>query len=284
MTDSERDLLDAVLAGRTDGIPDAFRPVADTLAALRAAPASAELSGEAAARAEFRAFMRGGGARADPALTLVLPVPPAEALPRRAPRHRRRRRPLARPRMPLRPVVLGTAAAAVIAIVIGLTSAAPGSLQNLARFGHPMAGKSPTAAGSGQRAAVGSLQGKATAEPAPSPAVSQPVAPRQPSMSTLCQQYLDFYTRPESGPDWEAEAALGKEIANIAELKVTKLPWDGFRVYGYCAEYLYGKSYKEPRHQKGMPGAAFGWPGSGGTTGTSGQEGSGPSSGGGSGR
>jgi hypothetical protein len=55
----ERD-LDALLSGEAAGIPDALRPVADTLAALRSAPQCTELAGEAAARAAFRAFTVAG--------------------------------------------------------------------------------------------------------------------------------------------------------------------------------------------------------------------------------
>jgi hypothetical protein len=47
----ERD-LDSLLAGKTD-VPDALRPVADTLSALRTAPSPRELRGEAFIRAQF---------------------------------------------------------------------------------------------------------------------------------------------------------------------------------------------------------------------------------------
>ncbi len=46
--------LDAVLSGETAGVPEPLLPVAGALAALRAAPARAELAGEAAALAAFR--------------------------------------------------------------------------------------------------------------------------------------------------------------------------------------------------------------------------------------
>jgi len=45
--------LDSLLAGKTD-VPDALRPVADTLSALRTAPSPRELRGEAFIRAQFR--------------------------------------------------------------------------------------------------------------------------------------------------------------------------------------------------------------------------------------
>jgi hypothetical protein len=51
----ERD-LEAVLSGNLDGIAIGLRSVAMTLAALHVGPTRAELSGEAAARAAFRAF------------------------------------------------------------------------------------------------------------------------------------------------------------------------------------------------------------------------------------
>jgi hypothetical protein len=86
----ERD-LDAVLSGETAEIHPALRPVADTLAVLRAAaPTPAELHGEAAVMAEYRAL--GLGQSDGPAQTLVLPAVPAGRPPRRAARHRARRR------------------------------------------------------------------------------------------------------------------------------------------------------------------------------------------------
>jgi hypothetical protein len=55
----ERD-LEAILSGKTDGIAIGLLPVARSLAPLLAAPAQAELAGEDAARAAYRAFLVSG--------------------------------------------------------------------------------------------------------------------------------------------------------------------------------------------------------------------------------
>jgi hypothetical protein len=144
---TERDLFAAVLAGRTDAIPDALRPVADTLSALRAAPADAELAGESAARAEFRAVMRRGFAPTTPeawsvpADTLVLSLPaPAARPPRRGARHRRRGR--SGSALLFSPAVLfSAAAAAVVVLAIGLTSLVPTPLHSFIHTGNTASSK-----------------------------------------------------------------------------------------------------------------------------------------------
>ncbi|MGH3249652.1 MAG: hypothetical protein ACRDOI_26085, partial [Trebonia sp.] len=72
--------LDGLLSGGSRDVPEELLKVIPALDALRAAPRGAELSGEAAVRADFREIMLAGlrgpafpGAGAGDARTLILP-------------------------------------------------------------------------------------------------------------------------------------------------------------------------------------------------------------------
>jgi hypothetical protein len=229
----ERD-LDAVLSGEMTDIPVALRPVADTLAALRAAGAPAEFSGEAAIMAEFRGLAESHGlgeaARpADPAATLQLPAAPADRprSGRRAARQRGKRR--AAPRVSLRAGALtGLAAAAVIAVAVVFTGL-PGPIQRLVDRAHQST-VSPSHPGGGDSASPG-LQAKgATAEPTPTPAHSRHGAASPSSEpSRLCREYYGYSTPPGSA-DRRAESSLIKQLS--------KLAGGSHRIPGYCSPYV----------------------------------------------
>ncbi len=122
--------LEGLLSGENVWLPDGMRPVAGTLAALRAAPMRAELAGEASARAAFREIMLAGergpgwsGRGVGDGRTLILPARPSDGGPHavtrprhshRRPRRRRRWQPKA---------VAGAAAGAAVVIVGGIALA-----------------------------------------------------------------------------------------------------------------------------------------------------------------
>jgi hypothetical protein len=180
----ERD-LDAVLSGATVDIPVALRPAADILAALRAAAAPAEFSGQATimaefrVQAEFRALGLAEAARAaDPAMTLQLPVLPADRPRRRTAPHRGRRR--AASRVSLRAgALMGAAAAAAIVITVVLAGNLPGPIQHLAaHFAHlsTVSPSSRPAAGSGASPGL-QVTGAATEPAHPKPSHHATVSP-----------------------------------------------------------------------------------------------------------
>ncbi|HLH82747.1 MAG TPA: hypothetical protein VKV38_05740 [Trebonia sp.] len=228
----ERD-LDAVLSGETADIADALRPVADTLAALRAPGVPAELSGEAAVMAEFRALGRGDAARpAVPATTLQLPVIPAVRPLGRAARHRGRRRAASRARR--QAVALIGIAVTVIVLAVAFAG------NNLLG---PM-GRASTASRSSARPAEGDpaspgLQARGAVTERPSPARSAHATPSRPSPSpsssspgpgTMCRAYFGYLGHREPPGSWPAESPLLRELSQLA---------GGLsRVPGYCGPYL----------------------------------------------
>src|SRR5260370_233013 len=122
-------VADALLDGQLALVPAEYRPLADAVAALSGPPSAAELTGEARARAAYRAF--GSGALDDPGVqshTLPLELAPA-GRPRRSQRARHRSGPT---RPPGRRVMRGRlglvsgVAAAVIVIAGGLAYATGG--------------------------------------------------------------------------------------------------------------------------------------------------------------
>jgi hypothetical protein len=226
----ERD-LDAVLSGGTADIADALRPVADTLAALRAPGVPAELSGETAVMAEFRALRRGDAARpAVPATTLQLPVIPAVRPPGRAARHRGRRRAASRVRR--RAVALVGIAAAVIVLAVAFAG------NNLLG---PMERASTVSRSSARPAesdpASPGLQARGAVTEPPSPAGSARATPSRPSPSssspapgTMCRAYFGYLGHREPPGSWPAESPLLRELSQRA---------GGLsRVPGYCGPYL----------------------------------------------
>jgi hypothetical protein len=240
----ERD-LDALLSGETVDIPLTLRQVADALVALRAAPTTAELSGEAnimaefSAVAEFRALGLSEAARAGgEAHTLVLPaVPGGDVPPRRGARHRVRRAaqrpPGRRPVSRRAGVVLGGAAAALVVA----TAALAASLHGPSHPSHPSAVQSSTshsATGSGVSAseAANSAATEHPSHPASSraagPGVSVPPSKSKPAK--MCRAYFDFLRHP--GP----KSKLADEVTLYWQL--VQLAGGPDKVLGFCGQYI----------------------------------------------
>ena len=262
----ERD-LDALLSGDTAETPVALRQVADALTALRAEPAPAELSGEMAARAEFRAFAESLGlgldeaARADgqpyaevlSALALGAGRPSARhrimrgtrggaARPGR-PARRHRAAPPGR-RISRRGAVLtavGAAAALIVAVFVG-TGSLPGPIHPL---GHSSAAGTPSGGGSASSSSPSQNLQARSATPVPShkPAPTQSAratpssssAPTgSPSPGDLCREYFNNLLPPRPHDSRTVEDALLAQIAKLAGNP------PHFDVYTYCAQYRHG--------------------------------------------
>jgi hypothetical protein len=272
----ERD-LDALLCGETTDTPVALRQVADALAALRAAPTPTELSGEAVARAEFRAIVLDEEARTDGGpYALVLSALTLDGAHRPPPRHRRGLRLArggpARPQ-PSRPagrrvrrpggVLVGAVALVVIAAAVALTASLSGPIQ---RLGRSTADSRPTVAhsssGSGSQAVTGSGSTEsATHRTAPAHSVrpTPPAshAPRRPAQSPAqrpCTEYYEYFKNSQHrGKLSSAENTLLQNLIKAA---------GGYSsVYAYCAPYIHSVfpnglppwAFPQPPQQQGTP-------------------------------
>ncbi len=226
----ERD-LDVVLSGETADIPLALRSVADTLAALRGAPSPAELSGEATIMAEFRALGLGEAGRpAGPAQTLELPALPADRSPRRAARHRARRRGV--PSVSRRAgALMGVAAAVLIGVVVAFGSL-PGPIRGFTHMGRTSTVSPSSAHPSGGNFPSPGLQATGAATtPDPTATRSQVVPSPTPSSqaSRLCQELYGYHTHPESWGSWKS---LYQQLSTLAGSS------NFVRVSQYCRPYL----------------------------------------------
>lgn len=220
----------------------ALRQVADTLAALCAAPTRAELSGEATIMAEFDAiaeFRPLGLSQAAPpygmAHTLVLPVPPPGAPRRRGARHRNRR-PAPSVSKRTAAILIAAAAALVVAAV-----AVTGNLPGLQKSNAPQstAASSATHSGAGNSGSQG-VQANRAATESPNrdratPTDSAAVQPAKvPPQEELCRAVFGFFLQPEQGPDWRSKWAT--EIANLKKLE--KLAGGPGKAGKFCAQYV----------------------------------------------
>jgi hypothetical protein len=258
----ERD-LDALLSGDTTDTPVALRQVADALAALRAAPTQAELTGEAVARAEFRALVLDEGARTDGLpYDQVLSALTLDGARRHPARHggrpvRRRRRSSTRPLTRRGGILLGVAAAVVIVVVVAFNGSLSGPIQRLARSAaisapastHPAPRPSQSLNGSGKKT-------EQTARPtrsAPSTHRTSPAANVTPGQgqtqaSGSCRTYYRYFLHSRPWTKWpSAEVALLEQLSKQAG--------GSSRVYTYCARYLGGM------FPRGMPWWAYPLPG-----------------------
>jgi hypothetical protein len=261
----ERD-LDALLSGGVTETPVALRQVADALTALRAEPAQAELSGEAAARAEFRAFAESLGlgldeaARADghpyaevlSALALRAGRPTARhriirgtrggaARPGR-PARRHRAGPPAR-RISRRGAVVtavGVTAALVVAVFVGT-----GSLPGPHPLGHSSAAGTPSVGGSPSKSSPSQNLQARSATPVPSHKAtpthsaretpsSSPSSVPSPSPADLCRAYYRDLLSPQPHDARTVEHALLVQIAKLAGDPAH------FDVNMYCVQHLHG--------------------------------------------
>jgi hypothetical protein len=258
----ERD-LDALLSGQMADTPPALRQVADALTALCAAPTPAELTGEAAARTEFRALAETLGFGLDEAVRTdghpyaeVLSALAMEGPAARPPaRHRiirnargasggaarsarpHRARPPGRRLNRRSGVLVAVAGAALVMALISLTGSLPGPIHSLEHLS--AAGKSSptTSVSSGSqnlqaRSATPEPSHRTTpARPARQTPSSSPASSAQSQANELCRA---FY--------WELERAQPSEI--LAELHLIReidyLAGDPvhFDVSSYCGQYV----------------------------------------------
>jgi hypothetical protein len=277
----ERD-LDALLSGDMAETPVALRQVADALTALRAEPAQAELSGEAAARAEFRALSESLGldeaARTDghpyaevlSALALGAGRPSARHRiirgagggPGRAAR-RHSAGPPGRPIGRRGAVWMAASVAAVLVVAVFIvTGSLPGPIHPLGHSsaagaqsgGPPHASPSPS-----QNVQVGSAtpvpSHKATpTHPASASSSRTSTHPPNPLARALCHTFYENFSHLQP-QGWQAEKSLYSEIANLAGNPVH------FDVSSYCASYV------RDIYPNGPPLTPFGQTGSQGNSG-----------------
>jgi hypothetical protein len=238
--------LDALLSGETGSTPVALQPVESTLAALRAAATRRELSGEAVARAAYRAFAPGPltPATLPPATaeqhadvtahTLVLPSADYREQPaaRRRHRHRRPRQAAAGARRPGIPVTVA-AAAALIVVATVVTGALTGSIGELTSFGRQPVSASASARATGQSPGSQGLLATGAARdrtPSPKPTESAPPAPRPTSdPGSQCREYFAYLAHPTRGGG-AAWIALRGQLAKQAG--------SPFKINEYCLRYL----------------------------------------------
>jgi hypothetical protein len=219
-----------LLSGKHVRVTEGMRPLASTLAALRAAPMPAELAGEATARMMFRQIMTAsasgqagsGGGRAS---TLGRSAPAADAGPRPVarPRHSHRRPRRRRWQFGGEHGKLAVAGAAAAVVIVGAAAvgafAATGGQSG--QTGHST-GTTSTPARSGGGTELNGLDGtgkEATAHPTPSASPSQQPASGPgtgASPGALCRQYWEFFTHPESRAAVAAASDNFEQLSNLA--------------------------------------------------------------------
>jgi hypothetical protein len=227
----ERD-LDALLAGDGAYVPVALRQVADALTALRAAPSPAELHGEAAAMAEFRALGAFGAAGAGEHARTAMPMvadgaAPAIVLPARTESGRRRRH--RRTQWHARPSRIGllasVAAVLVIAAAIAYSGNLPGPAQRLAHM--TLAAPPPRHVGAVTSPGVEDKSASAVPTPnlrataaAPStsgvsqPATSSPSA--RASEAGICDAFIKSFDQHATGRDPWWKSSVYAELSAAA--------------------------------------------------------------------
>jgi hypothetical protein len=257
--------LEDLLSGANVRLPEGMRPVAGSLAALRAAPTRAELAGEARARAAFLRNLPAQASepdRAGPAgdgPTLILPTRTAGGGPHavRGPRHSHRRPPK---RGRWQPKALAGAAAGAAVVIVGGIALAGGFSGGGGHPGQP--GQSSSAAsattpaggaGSGARGLEGTATKEPTAHPTPSASGGQPSSAGSGAgsgRSALCRQYWAFLAHPESPARWAAEKDTLHQLSELAGS-----PWNVSR---YCTGYYAWGSPPAPMpdagNNRGGPG------------------------------
>jgi len=234
--------LEGLLSGSNSYYPAGLRPVAQTLDALRAAPMRAELGGEAAARADFRAIVLGArsgaawsSAGSGDGRTLILQAEAAVVTPRPVQgRHRRRA-----PRRGTWPVkaLAGVAAAAVV--VVGVT-ALMGTLPGIGHFRPSADPSAKTASTYGAHSGPNGVAEGASAEAThPSPAGSTPSAD---APSQLCRNF--YVNHPMSKSD---RNALYQQLVELAA---------PMNVKPYCMRFLdvYDRPADQGSENPGMYG------------------------------
>jgi hypothetical protein len=249
--------LDGLLSGEDDCFPEELQPVARTLDALRAAPMRSELSGEAAARADFRrVLLSGESGPAWPAgevggsRTLILSPEAASGRLHPTARPHSHRRPPRRGRWQAKALV-GTAAAAVV--IVGATALASTLTRSGGHSGQP-GHSSGTTSAMAQATAPGShgVDGTATPESAakPTPKASKQSAAgtgADSDPSTLCRQYSEFLMPAGPHESRMTQGELGQLSAQAG---------GPANVSSYCLHILQPWE-KVPGNYPGAPGAGF---------------------------
>jgi hypothetical protein len=227
----ERD-LDAVLAGQMADIPIALRPVADVLAALRAAPAPAELRGEANAMAEFRAYGPAGVAHPmGPAPTRPLSVLSEDPSPRRRPKGRRGRRKAGRPVSLWAGTLTGVATAAAIVIVVAFTGNLPAPIERLAHLG-PTSTPSAKASSSHSVAPKTETSSASVQPTTASPSATHSTGPTQSGPSAICDEYYGDFKHPDPPSRLATEMSLWQQLTAMAHSP------SPVQVYRFCEPWV----------------------------------------------
>jgi hypothetical protein len=264
----ERD-LDALLDGHLAGVPDELLPVADVLDALCAAPAPAELWGEARIMAEFRAHGPGGVARPmGPAPTRPLSVLTADPSPRRRPvRHRGRRRG-AGPVSHWAGTLTGVAAAAAIVVAVAFTGNLPAPIERLAHLGQATAKPSASSASS-HSAAPKTETTSAAVQPTTPPPATHSTEPAQSEVSRICTEYYSDLAHPQPASSLDAEKSLWRQLTTLARSN------SPLQVYRYCAPYVSGlfPHWPEPGQYPASPHTSAGSQASAGNQASAGSQG-----------
>lgn len=232
----ERD-LDSLLAGSSD-VPQALRPVADTLSALRAGPSARELRDEATARAQFRDVGRSAQVPAGQAAhTLEMPAVRGPG------RHGRARGAVRRPARGWFAGLVGAAAVIVLAGAVAYTGHLPGPVQRIA---HDAIAAPSANSGTPSHASPG-VQGSAQPE---QPSRTNPATGSEPSLKNpppaagagtrkaLCNAFWKSWQhpRPDGGKPWWETSAYDKLVEAAGGQR---------HVYAYCAPVW----NRQPAHQ-----------------------------------
>lgn len=198
----ERD-LDSLLAGKTD-VPDALRPVADTLSALRTAPSPRELRGEAFIRAQFHS-------------------PQSEA----PARHAAARRPASRRPGGWFAGMLATAAVIVLVAAVAYTGHLPGPAQRIAHdtIAAPSVKQHVPGGASPGVQATSAKPERSANHPATGGAPAVSASPAAPNRTALCDAFWAAMENPQADrKPWQTP--LYDRLSNAAGGQR--------RVFGYC--------------------------------------------------
>ena len=274
-------MAEFMLDGRAGAVTTELRPLAEALAALRAAPSLSEFRGEDAVLAAFRSMHGLSG----PAPTRPLEAIPGTAGHRLRPRARRRARhaaPSAPRRSPARPSAgrrlgLATATAAAFVLIMGVVAYSgylPGPVQSAA---HVVIGAPPAPHHTTVRPTV-SATGGAGLSGSGAPAVEHPTATPTPSRAATA-------TAPAQGPRQRCQAYFknpwrpGSRSWDKTDFtKLAKAAGGPQWVLRYCFTYLKGQPWwGSPgfRFPNGFDGGVWAWTPGSQVTGP-GQPGTGP--------
>ena len=259
-------MAEFMLDGRAGAVTTELRPLAEALAALRAAPSLSEFRGEDAVLAAFRSMHGLPG----PAPTRPPGLPRGTAGRRRGPNRRNRARhaaPSQPRRSPARPSAgrrlgLAAAAAAAFVLIMGVVAYSgylPGPVQSAA---HVLNGALPAPHGSTSHP-TSAATGKGSLSGSGAPAAPHPTATAAPSRTATA-------TSPAQGPrqwcqayfknPWQPNGSTSWDKADFA--KLAKLAGGRQWVLRYCFMYLMGQPWSGGqglRFPPGFDGGLWAW-------------------------